>query len=215
VPRCGLLTSLVFVLAGCVNLVSPFSADLQKRASDMAADVVAWDSTMHLARKPVQISDVNQAFARWQGEVVAMLQLAAALEPASVDCSRISAAVMKDVKPLLSRAVADSLPTPSIDKAQDKSSQGCEHRAVAALADDLRQVREDVANHCNAPGLLEDDTPAATAAPKKPASSDTISMTRSCRVWFGGGGFSSGGLIVYQLVRDLGAIVYVEGRKKT
>jgi hypothetical protein len=219
--RSVLAVLIALCLGGCTQTASPFSADLQRRALDMTADVIAWDAAMHTATKPVPIADVNATLSKWEGQVAAMAQLSASIDPATIDCDKVSATVMKGVKPLLPKSMADTLPAQAPDTEAAGTPRGCEGSLIDTLADDLRNVRRDIATHCDAPQLL----PAGDAAevPNPPsraggrsatATGDAIIMTRPCRAWFGGGQFGSGGLIVYRLVRDLGAIVYIEGRKK-
>ena len=74
------------LLLGCqVQFVSPYSADVQKRASDMIAEISAWELQMREAagtpdadpRQP----NIKAKFADWDGELEAMAAIETALSP--------------------------------------------------------------------------------------------------------------------------------------
>jgi hypothetical protein len=85
-------------LTAChVQWVSPYSADLQKKASDMSADVVTWESHMRsvagTAAADPRHPDVQAKLASWQGTIEAMGQIELSIDPGSTACDRVLAAI--------------------------------------------------------------------------------------------------------------------------
>jgi hypothetical protein len=86
----------VLLVAACqANWVSPYSADLQKRATDMLSQVTALEITMaettdtsaaDPARPPMQTK-----LAAWAGEVEAMAAIEASIDPQSANCDKMLA----------------------------------------------------------------------------------------------------------------------------
>src|SRR5271168_1645878 len=94
--RIALFTTIM--LAGCqVQWVSPYSADLQKKATDMLADVVAWESHMREAAGTAAADprnpDVQAKLQTWHGDVEAMSAIELGLDPGSTACDSFLAAL--------------------------------------------------------------------------------------------------------------------------
>ena len=86
--------------SGCaVQFVSPYSADVQKRASDMISEVSAWEVQMRVSAGTPQADprhpDMTATFARWNGEVEAMAATEAALDPHVIACDKVAAIVAR------------------------------------------------------------------------------------------------------------------------
>ena len=76
------------MLTGChVQWVSPYSADLQKKATDMLPDVVARESHMRSAADP-RHPDVLTKFETWRGDVEAMSEIELSIDPGATVCDR-------------------------------------------------------------------------------------------------------------------------------
>ena len=86
------------LLLGCqAQFVSPYSTDVQKRASDMIAEISAWELQMREAAgtpdaDPRQL-DIEAKFANWDGELEAMTAIETALAPETIRCDGLAAAV--------------------------------------------------------------------------------------------------------------------------
>ena len=103
-PRHNIASPLLSaLLLGCqVQFVSPYSADVQKRASDMISEVSAWELQMRETagtpdadpRQP----NIRAQFAKWDGELEAMAAVETALNPEIINCDRLAAAVARSSK---------------------------------------------------------------------------------------------------------------------
>jgi hypothetical protein len=187
----------------CVRLVSPYSADLQKRASDMTAEVAGWDWMMRGTSGQIPVKDVQTTLAKWNGEVDAMAGLAASIDPKIISCDRIAGKMMGDVATLLPKDLKDELPTPEPQATKpDRAAQGCEASLFAMMADDIAELKGYMVSECGLTALKEGG---AVSSP---------SMTSQCRALFGGDAPGQSGPAVNNLLRDLNAVVYIEGRKK-
>src|SRR5271156_7143272 len=96
----GMPLILSALVLGCqVQFVSPYSADVQKRASDMISEVSAWEVQMRVSAGTPQADprhpDMTVTFARWNGEVEAMAATEAALDPHVIACDRVAAIVAR------------------------------------------------------------------------------------------------------------------------
>lgn len=232
------------MLGACsVQLVSPYSADLQRRASDMVAEVSAWDLHMQNISGTVgsdpRHSDVQTALQNWQGEVDAMTGIALGLDPGIVRCDEVAGRVAAGIRPLLPKSMTAGLPpagaAPSIHSAK---AQGCEVFVFNQINNDLATLQQLLDRQCRLPWLsdeyfttLTENKAAQTVSrPPRPATmqagsarsktpngptSDEQALARArCGALFGGGGIAQNGPAVSNLVHDLQAIVYIESRKK-
>lgn len=115
------LVPVLLLLAGCqAQFVSPYSADLQKRATDMLSDVITWEGTMRVAagtpaadpRNP----DVVAKLQTWKGDIEAMATIELGIDPGSSVCNKflgtISASVQKELAPATAAAGGSSASAP-------------------------------------------------------------------------------------------------------
>jgi hypothetical protein len=85
------IACLVPLLAGCqAQWVSPYSAELQKKATDMIADVSTWEGQMRAAAGTAAADprhpDVQARLNTWHGNVEAMADIERAIDPGSATC---------------------------------------------------------------------------------------------------------------------------------
>ena len=90
----ALSVALCVALTACQpEWISPYSADLQKRATDMLANVTAWEMTMAQASTPSAVDPSSAAtqakLAGWVGDVEAMAAVEASIDPDSAGCDRV------------------------------------------------------------------------------------------------------------------------------
>jgi hypothetical protein len=149
----GFVVVAVLTAACTVQLVAPYNAELQQKASSMQAEVAAWDLTMRrqagtIAADPRQ-PDVAATINKWRGDSDAMLTLAASNDPGNVNCSAavkaVIGAIEGGVPPNLRAAVATSAEAASNDQA--RASSGCETALVAKIGTDLDNVERSL-KHC-------------------------------------------------------------------
>ena len=109
----------LFLVAACqATWVSPYSQDLQKRATDMLAEVTALEITMAQttdtsaadpARPPMQTK-----LAGWAGEVEAMAAIEASIDPQSAACDKMLNTIAGNA---IESAEAQAAPTGAADVA--------------------------------------------------------------------------------------------------
>ena len=88
-PRAVLLA--IPLLAACqVQWVSPYSADLQTKATAMLSDVVAWEAHMRsvagTAAADPRNPDVQAKLETWRGNIEAMSEIELSIDPGSTAC---------------------------------------------------------------------------------------------------------------------------------
>lgn len=84
---------IAMLLFSCqVQWVSPYSADLQKKATDMLSDVVAWDAHMRVvagtAAADPRNPDVEAKLETWRGDIEAMSEIELSIDPGSAACDK-------------------------------------------------------------------------------------------------------------------------------
>jgi hypothetical protein len=107
----GMAFATLFVvpmLAGChVQWVSPYSADLQKKATDMLSDVVAWEAHMRSAAGTAAADprhpDVQAKLETWRGDIEAMSEVEVSIDPGATVCDKFLAAVSSEVPDTLKK----------------------------------------------------------------------------------------------------------------
>ncbi len=234
-PRLGRLMALsvaAVMLGGCpVQLVSPYNAELQQRASAMQAEVGTWDLMMGAAAGTVaadpRYPDVGATLDKWRGEADAMLTLAVSNDPGLVNCS----AAVKAVHNAIIEALPADLRAAQANVAAAKDSAnaaGCESTLTARLPTAIEEVRAAVVAGCKLnwindawfAGLAENRAAAAKPPPARSAS-DQDAAANSCRFEFGApavpptnSAASAHGVAVTRLLTILQEIVYIETRKK-
>jgi hypothetical protein len=223
----------VLTAACTVQLVAPYNAELQQKASSMQAAVAAWDLTMRrqvgtVAADP-RHPDVAGTIANWRGEADAMLTLAASNDPGNANCSAavkaVVGAIENDVPPNLRAAVATSAEAGSGNQAT--ASSGCETALVVKIGTDLDNIEKSV-KRCQMPWVpdayftaLAADPAAAPTPPGAPDAEAQRKLENSCLAEFKvvpGAPENTlearHGRAVSALLTTLQSIVYVETRKK-
>jgi hypothetical protein len=223
-------------LGGCeVEWVSPYSADLQKKATDMLADVVAWESHMRdvagTAAADPRHPDVQAKFETWRGDIEAMSEIELAIDPGSTACDEFIAAISAKI----SAGLKNILPTAAAaGSSTAKPITHCE-TLPGIFSRMIKQVSANMPleldQQCKLPWLSDDYFAAlregrATAgapSPARPASASAKAGTPTvdqqaaaiarCRSLFEPPKGAVHGDLVDSLVIDLDAVIYREGRQ--
>jgi hypothetical protein len=227
------------LLADCQQQwVSPYSPELQKRASDMLADVVGWEGQMRNAAGTAATDsrhpDVQATLNKWGGDIEVMATIELAIDPGSISCDKFLAAISGPV----TEGVARVSPSSSLGAAQ--SANYCE--SLPDIFERMKtQVNErfprDLAEQCKLPWLSDryfetlaearatagmptsaraqtSSQPANSAAP---TAEQEVLAKRRCGALFelgdGPGTRRIHGDLVSPLVVELDAIIYREGRQ--
>ena len=229
--------------SGCAaQFVSPYSADVQKRASDMISEVSAWEVQMRVAAGTPQADprhpDVTATFARWNGEVEAMAATEAALDPHVIACDKVAAIVVRGSsivvpQPAPSSAAAGA----SAGPLASGPPQGCPAQIFQNLSSTLADLQQVVELNCELPWMTPADfqaiadakanagvKSAAASAPRpgaaRPTADQQSAATTRCAKLFSppsiDGKLNPGhGVLVAPVIGQLYDIVYVETRKNT
>jgi hypothetical protein len=228
------------LLLGCqVQFVSPYSADVQKRASDMIAEISAWELQMREAagtpdadpRQP----NIKAKFANWDGELEAMAAIETALAPETIKCDSLAAAVTQSSRIQIPENASSPIGNSS-GSSGAITHQSCETKVFQNLAETLAEMQQVVERQCQLPWLSEGDFQrstahqAAAALQGSAATSRAISSAPSadqqrvarerCAAIFrpttAQGGQNLGhGVVVGPVIGQLYDIVYIETRKST
>jgi hypothetical protein len=233
----GLLA--VCALVGChAQWVAPYSADLQKKATDMSSDVVAWESHMRsvagTAAADPRHPDVQAKFAAWRGDVEAMGEIELGVDPGSTACDSVIARIGGNI--------------PGIPKPSGPASAGSESKSIShceslpgIFARMTKQVTGSTADFAGIPFELEQpcklpwlsdayfvtlqearatagaSTPARPALDgakaRTPTKAEQATAFERCRGLFDAPKGALHGVVVDSLMTDLSAIVYREGRQ--
>ncbi len=192
-----------FAAASCqANWVSPYSADLQKRAIDMLSDVAAFEFTL------AQTSDTSAAdpakpavvakLAGWVGQVEAMAAIADSIDPNSAACDRSLNTIAGSA---IQAAETQAVKTGAIAAGTTPSSLKCE-----SLPDILASMRNELTQHI----------PHALAAQCK-AGQSAVLFAERCQFMFipdpRKGPGERHGLLFSHLVYDLDIIIFREGKQ--
>jgi hypothetical protein len=227
------------LLLGCqAQFVSPYSVDVQKRASDMISEVSAWELQMRETagtpdadpRQP----NIKAKFANWDGELEAMAAIETALNPEIVQCDRLAAAVTQS-----SKIRTPEKASPAIAASSGSSGaithQSCEMQVFQNLAVTLVEMQQVVERQCELPWLTERDFQtsgahqataalqgsAATRADTFAPSVDQQRIAREhCAAIFRPPATQDGqnlghGVVIAPVIGQLYDIVYIETRKST
>jgi hypothetical protein len=223
------------MLAGCpVQWVSPYSADLQKKATDMLAEVVAWESHMRVsagtAAADPRNPDVQATLEKWHGEIEAMSEIQLGIDPGSTACDEF----VKTISGSISEGLKKILPTgPEAGGSGINPVSHCE-TLPGIFTRMIKQVTVSIPNElsqCKLPWLSDEyfvtlqegRATAGAASPARPVSTaakagvssepQQASVTTSCRSLFEPPSGTAHGNLVDPLIVDLDAIVYREGRQ--
>jgi hypothetical protein len=228
------------LLLGCqVQFVSPYSADVQKRASDMIAEISSWELQMREAagtpdadpRQP----NIKAKFANWDGELEAMAAIETALAPETIKCDSLAAAVTQSSRIQIPENASSPIGNSS-GSSGAITHQSCEMKVFQNLAETLAEMRQVVQRQCELPWLTEGDfqtsgahrastglqgLAATSRAISSPPSADQQRVARErCAAIFrpttAQGGQNLGhGVVVAPVIGQLYDIVYIETRKST
>jgi hypothetical protein len=228
------------LLLGCqVQFVSPYSADVQKRASDMIAEISSWELQMREAagtpdadpRQP----NIKAKFANWDGELEAMAAIETALAPETIKCDSLAAAVTQSSRIQIPENASSPIGNSS-GSSGAITHQSCEMKVFQNLAETLAEMQQVVERQCQLPWLSEGDFQtsgahqAAADLQGSAATSRTIASAPSadqqrvarerCAAIFrptaAQGGQNLGhGVVVAPVIGQLYDIVYIETRKST
>jgi hypothetical protein len=240
-PRHNIASPLLSaLLLGCqVQFVSPYSADVQKRASDMISGVSAWELQMRETAgtpdaDPCQ-PNIRAQFAKWDGELEAMAAVETALNPEIINCDRLAAAVAQSSKVGIPQQASPTV-AGSSGSTSATTHQSCEMKVFQNLAETLVEMQQVVERQCELPWLTEADFQTAdvhrtvvglrrsattSRADTSAPSADQQRIARqNCAAIFrptgGQGGQSLGhGVVIAPVIGQLYDIVYVETRKST
>jgi len=234
----GMPLILSALVLGCqVQFVSPYSADVQKRASDMISEVSAWELEMRVAAGTPEADprnpEIRAKFAKWSGELEAMVAIESALNPEIIKCDKLAAAVAQSSKAQIpeqtSPAIADS---PS--SIGTNAPQSCETQVFQNLAETLVEMQHVIEHQCELPWLTEehfqiiDDDRAVPGVQGSAVTARTNTAARTadqqriarenCAKIFrpptAQGGQNLGhGVVIAPVIGQLYDIVYVETRK--
>ena len=229
-------------LPGCeVQWVAPYSAELQKKATDMLSEVVAWERAMGAAAGTAAADprnpDVQAKLAKWQGEIEAMSQIEIAIDPGSTSCDKF----LETIGGSLPAELKNRLPTtPASGSSTAKPLAHCE--TLPGIFN--RMTKQVTGNTPAAPGIpfilnqqcklpwLSDDyfnairegrattgaaSPARPVSTSSKAGSPTPEQQRNatirCQALFDAPPGAAHGVLVSSLIVDLDAIIYREGRQ--
>jgi hypothetical protein len=227
------------LLLGCqAQFVSPCSADVQKRASDMISEVSARELQMREAagtpdadpRQP----NIKAKFANWDGELEAMAAIETALAPEIIKCDRLAAAVTQSSRTPIPENASSPIGGPSGSRGAI-TGQSCEMQVFQNLAETLAEMQQVVERQCELPWLTEADfqTTGARAVAGLQGSATTSRANTSapsadqqrvarekCAAIFrptaAQGRQNLGhGVVVAPVIGQLYDIVYIETRKST
>jgi hypothetical protein len=240
-PAMAVLLS-CFTLAGCqVQWVSPYSADLQKKATDMLSDVVAWESHMRsvagTAAADPRHPDVQAKLAAWRGDIEAMSEIEIGIDPGSTACD----AFLATISGKISGGLKNMLPSaPAVASSGMKPITHCETlpgiftrmtKQVTGSTADSAGIPFILDQQCKLPwlsdtyftSLQEGRATAGASSPARPASAAAAAGTPTsaqqanavaqCRSLFEPPNGTVHGNLVDSLITDLDAIIYREGRQ--
>jgi hypothetical protein len=100
----------VFLLSACqANWISPYSQDLQKRATDMLSQVTALEYTLAQTTSATAAETATQSkLPGWVGDVEAMAAIESSIDPQSASCDKVLATLAGST---ITAAEAQAAPT--------------------------------------------------------------------------------------------------------
>jgi hypothetical protein len=230
--RLALVTCLlaaILVSACTPQLVSPYNVTLQQKASDMQAEVAAWDLTMRNGAGTVADDPRHPGVAatlnKWRGEADAMLTLAVSNDPRVIPCDKAAKGVYNLIAPSIPAPLRGD---PAIANPDGATPLGCDTLLVAEVAKGIDDIEKGL-KFCRVewvpPAWFTGVGQSRSAAPRPPAAAPSQAaqdkLQRSCFAEFrapsqvpAGAADSKHGRAVSALLTTLQAIVYVESRKK-
>ena len=223
---CRVMIIIPLAAACTTQLVAPYNADLQQKASSMQAEVGSWDLAMRqgagtIADDP-RNPDVIAMLNKWRGDADAMLTLAISSDPQTVDCN----AAAGSVRTLIESKIPPDLRVGISSTGSSGAKSGCEATLVSGIQGNIDSI-ELALSRCRADWVPDTYFTALSqnraAAPKPPATTEARqdSLKRSCASEFrrapgapANAAEAQHGRAVSALLTTLQVIVYVENRKK-
>jgi hypothetical protein len=229
-------------LSAChVQWVSPYSADLQKRSSDMLSDVAAWESHMRsvagTAAADPRNPEVQAKLAAWHGDIEAMSEIELSIDPGATRCDQFIAAIGGKISGTLKAALPDGTTAagsgappghcetlPNIFTSMNKqvsAGQGDQAGVILVVLEQqcklpwLSDEYFDNLNEARATAGASSPARPATAAakPGTPTAAQQADAVSHCRTLFVPVAGEPHGNLVDSLITDLAAIIYREGRE--
>jgi hypothetical protein len=228
---------LTFILSACqVAWVSRYSGELQRDATAMLSDVVAWESHMHriagTAAADPRNPEVQARLDKWQGDIEAMSEVERAIDPGSTACDKFLATIGRSIGDRLQERLpaapapishCETLPGIFSRMRQQvtgnsSSSPGMpfildQQCRLPWLPDDYFVAMAEGQATAGAPSAARPTPASATAERPSPGQEATAPLR--CRSLFEPLPGTAYGNLVEPLVIDLQAIVYREGREAT
>jgi hypothetical protein len=228
------------LVLGCqVQFVSPYSADVQKRASDMISEVSAWELQMRVSAGTPEADprnpDIRAKFAKWDGELEAMVAIEAALNPEIIKCDRLASAIVRSSKAQIpDQASPASAASPG--SIGTNAPQSCETQVFQNVADTLVEMQQVVEHQCELPWLTEENfriigdyravagvqgsvVTARTNTSAPTADQQRIARENCAKIFWPpaaqGGQIPRHGVVIAPVIGQLYDIVYIETRKST
>jgi len=237
VPRFAGLVALgiLFAAPSCsTQLVAPYSADLQMRATNMLAEVSAWEAEMGAAAGTVDADPRNPAvigqLAKWEGEVEAMAAIEAGIDPGSASCDQVVAALTGAFTKQWPKLGQSASPSSGSSASKPPSLQ-CESLPgiFASMDKQLKMnIPEALDQQCKLPWVPDSffagqASPSQSTTPKPPgnpvAQAAALTLARQrCAALFtpesaGVGQVVAHGDLLDSLITDLAAVIYREERQ--
>jgi hypothetical protein len=244
IPRVETVLALAaLLLSDCQQQwVSPYSPELQKRASDMLSDVASWEGQIRNAAGTAAADprhpDVQAKLNKWSGDIEVMATIELAIDPRSTSCDKFLAAISGSVSKGLAR-VSPTVESASSSLGAAPSGNYCESlpdifERMNTLVDE--RFPRDLDQQCKLPWLsdqyfetlAEARATAGVPSSARPQTSQTANSVmptadqevlakRRCDALFelgdGPGARRIHGNLVSPLVVELDAIIYREGRQ--
>jgi len=229
-------------LAAChVQWVSPYSADLEKKATDILSDVVAWESHMRsvagTAAADPRNPDVQAKLATWRGDIEAMSEIEIGIDPGSTACDAFLATISGNISGRLHSVLPFA---PAAASSELKPITHCE-TLPGIFTSMTKQVTGSTADFAGIPFILDQQcklpwlsdayftaiqegratagatSPARPASPAAAAGTPTnvqqSNATTQCRSLFEPPSGAVHGNLVDPLIVELDEIIYREGRQ--
>lgn len=232
----------LLVIAGChVQWISPYSADLQKKASDMLSEVVAWEGHMRsvagTAAADPRNPEVQAKLQSWRGEIEAMAQIELGIDPGAAACDKFLDSISGGVSGTLKTMLPTGLAAAS---SATKPVAHCEtlpniftkmHQQVTGDTPQSHGMPFILDQTCRLPWLPDgyfaalNEAKATTGAPsparpvqaaakaRAPTPAEQAAVSASCRSLFEPPDEAAHGNLLTPLIIDLDSIIYREGRQ--
>jgi hypothetical protein len=224
----------LFALPACQQWVSPYSAELQKRATDMLAEVSAWESTMGRGAGTVAADPRNPAVSgqldKWQGEIEAMAAIEAGIDPGAGTCDKVVQGVLGGVGGFADKLLKAAPATPALASSSPPASLQLYCESLPSIFEKMMNqvttiIPSSLGEQCKVPWIDDSyfsgkSSVSGADAPKPPGNAEAQrkaaqTATQRCHALFEvlPGTSSKHGDLVSTLVVALESIIYREGRQ--